>query len=51
MRFTRIPWAMVPAGVDERVRWLDDVWGEMDEWVDTRLAALEDTEPAAVRHT
>ncbi len=51
VRFTRIPRAMVPAGVDERVRWLDDVWGEMDEWVDTRLAALEDTEPAAVRHT
>jgi 1-acyl-sn-glycerol-3-phosphate acyltransferase len=33
VRFTRIPRAEVPAGVEERVRWLDDVWAEMDAWV------------------
>jgi hypothetical protein len=39
VRFTRIARAEVPAGAEERVRWLDDVWAEVDEWVGTRLAA------------
>lgn len=47
IRFTRIPRATVPAGATERVRWLDDVWLEMDEWVGARLAALERAEPAS----
>lgn len=47
VRFTRIPRATVPAGAEERVRWLDDVWVEMDQWVGARLSAPERAEPAS----
>ena len=33
VRFTRIPRATIPAGAEERVRWLDDVWADMDTWI------------------
>jgi hypothetical protein len=46
-RFTRIPRATIPDGAQGRVRWLDDVWTEMDEWVGARLAGLERADPGA----
>ena len=39
VRFTRIPRATIPAGAQERVRWLDARSAEMDDWVGARLAA------------
>lgn len=43
IRFTRVPAAGIPAGRDERVEWLDNVWLEMDGWIaeqmKTRVAA------------
>ena len=39
VRFTRIPGEDVPAGREEQVRWLDDVWLDMDRWVADRAGA------------
>ena len=37
MRFTRIPASEIPAGRDERVEWLDNVWLEMDDWIGSKM--------------
>ena len=36
MRFWRFPAAEIPAGHDERVAWLYDVWQTLDDWVGTK---------------
>jgi 1-acyl-sn-glycerol-3-phosphate acyltransferase len=40
VRFTRIPAAEIPAGRDERVEWLDNVWLEMDGWVGSKMESV-----------
>ena len=37
VRFTRIPAGDVPAGRDERLEWLDNVWLEMDSWIASHM--------------
>ncbi len=37
VRFTRIPASGIPAGRDERVEWLDNVWLEMDGWIGSKM--------------
>ncbi len=37
VRFTRIPASGIPAGRDERVEWLDNVWLEMDDWIGSKM--------------